>query len=46
MPKLSETPGQIRESAPTLGEHTDAVLRDLGMSEAQIQALRQKNIIG
>ncbi len=29
VPKLSRTPGAIRSVGPALGEHTDAVLRDL-----------------
>ena len=27
---LSETPGRFRHRAPTLGEHTDAILAELG----------------
>ena len=46
VPKLSATPGAVRSSAPHLGDDTDAVLRDLGLSAAQIAALRDKNIIG
>jgi crotonobetainyl-CoA:carnitine CoA-transferase CaiB-like acyl-CoA transferase len=26
---LSKTPGEVRSAAPTLGQHTDAVLREL-----------------
>ena len=45
--KLSETPGSIRAPAPLLGQHTDAVLREyLGMSEADLAALRQAGAIG
>ena len=46
VPKLSATPGAVRSSAPHLGDDTDAVLRDLGLSAAQIAALRDKKIIG
>lgn len=44
-PKLSETPGAVRWSGPELGEHTDAVLADLGMTELQILDLRQRGVI-
>jgi formyl-CoA transferase len=36
VPKLSETPGTIRTTAPRLGEDTEAVLRRLGYSAEQI----------
>ncbi len=39
--KLSDTPGAIRSAPPTLGQHTDAVLReDLGLSATEIAKLR------
>jgi formyl-CoA transferase/CoA:oxalate CoA-transferase len=45
--KLSQTPGAIREPAPLLGQHTDAVLQEyLGMDDATITALRQAGAIG
>jgi crotonobetainyl-CoA:carnitine CoA-transferase CaiB-like acyl-CoA transferase len=43
--KLSETPGEARTAAPHTGEHTDAVLRELGMSAAEVQALRDRKVI-
>ncbi len=36
--KLSETPGAIRSPAPGRGEHTAEVLREAGLSEAEIAA--------
>ncbi|MBK6868971.1 MAG: CoA transferase [Burkholderiales bacterium] len=45
VPKLSATPGTVRGSAPHVGDDTDAVLRQMGLSDAQIAALREKEII-
>ena len=42
---LSETPGSIRHRAPTLGEHTDRILAELGYDAKAIAALREKRII-
>ena len=44
-PKLSLTPGRHRRNAPTLGQDTDAVLHELGLTPAQIQALKDKGIV-
>ena len=44
-PKLSETPGRVRTAPPLLGEHTDAILRELGYHEEQIRALRNEGAI-
>ena len=46
VPKLSETPGAIRTTAPRLGEDTEAVLRRLGYTAEEIAALRAENVIG
>jgi crotonobetainyl-CoA:carnitine CoA-transferase CaiB-like acyl-CoA transferase len=44
---LSETPGAVREPAPTLGQHTDQVLHDLlGLDAAEIAKLRAAGAIG
>lgn len=42
---LSATPGDIRHRAPLLGEHTDAVLAELGYDPAAIAELREKRIV-
>jgi len=43
--ELSETPGEIRHRAPTLGEHTDSIMRELGYQQAEIDELRAQRII-
>ena len=45
VPKLSATPGSHRRNAPTLGQDTGDVLRDIGLTEAQIVALRERGIV-
>jgi formyl-CoA transferase len=45
VPKLSATPGQRQRNAPTLGQDSDQVLRDLGLSDAQISDLRSRGIV-
>jgi crotonobetainyl-CoA:carnitine CoA-transferase CaiB-like acyl-CoA transferase len=42
---MSLTPGSIRSRPPMLGEHTDAVLTDLGYDAAKIADLRARAII-
>jgi crotonobetainyl-CoA:carnitine CoA-transferase CaiB-like acyl-CoA transferase len=42
---LSETPGAIRHRAPTLGEHTERILTELGYDALAIAALREKRVI-
>lgn len=45
-PRLSETPGRIDSLGPTLGEHTDEVLREvLGKTDEEIADLRAKRVI-
>jgi crotonobetainyl-CoA:carnitine CoA-transferase CaiB-like acyl-CoA transferase len=43
--KLHGTPGTIRKRPPVLGEHTDEVLRELGYSAAEINALKNAGAI-
>jgi crotonobetainyl-CoA:carnitine CoA-transferase CaiB-like acyl-CoA transferase len=44
-PKLSETPGETKWLGPTLGEHNDEVLRELGYDDARIAQLRRDKVI-
>ena len=45
VPKLTGTPGEIGAPGPALGEHTDAVLRELGYSDGEIATLRAQGIV-
>ena len=46
VPKLSRTPGTVRSVGPELGEHTDAVLREIaGLSEEAVRDLRAARIV-
>jgi len=42
---LSETPGRFRHRAPKLGEHTDAILDELGYGAGEISKLRAKGVV-
>ena len=44
-PRLSETPGKVRWPGPALGEHTDQVLGELGLSAERIAELRARGVI-
>jgi len=43
--KLSETPGSVRSTAPTPGQHTDDVLTSLGYDAATISSLRARGVV-
>ncbi len=45
VPKLSETPGSVNWQGPALGEHTDSVLGELGMSAADIAQLKHSGVV-
>ena len=43
--RFERTPGAIRSAPPLLGEHTDAILTELGYDAAAIAGLRQRGAI-
>jgi len=45
VPKLSATPGGISRRAPKLGEDTEAVLREVGVTPKQWAALRSRGVV-
>jgi formyl-CoA transferase len=46
VPKLSATPGQHRRNAPQLGQDTDQILAEMGLTAEQIKALKARGIVG
>jgi formyl-CoA transferase len=43
--KLSETPGAVTRAAPTLGQHSDEILCELGYSPAEIADLHAAHVV-
>jgi formyl-CoA transferase/CoA:oxalate CoA-transferase len=43
--RFARTPGTLRSAAPALGEHTDAVLAEIGLDAAEIRRLRDARIL-
>jgi crotonobetainyl-CoA:carnitine CoA-transferase CaiB-like acyl-CoA transferase len=44
--KMSETPQEVRYPPPLLGQHTEAVLTELGYNSVKVQELRSKGAFG
>lgn len=45
IPKLSATPGSFSGGGPALGQHTQEVLRALGVDSGQMEDLREKGVV-
>ena len=43
--RFHRTPWQLRTASPEMGEHTDAILADLGYSESDIASLRDRAVV-
>ena len=43
--RLSETPGEIRSAGPSIGQHTEEVLGELGIDAEEIAELRRKGAV-
>ena len=43
--RFHRTPWRLRSACPEMGEHTDAILVDLGYSEAEIDTLRERKVL-
>jgi formyl-CoA transferase len=44
VPKLSRTPGSIKSLAPEVGEQTNQILSEIGLTSQQIAALKEKGV--
>lgn len=45
VPRFSETPGRVRTAGPAIGQHNEEVYGGLGLSVAEIAALRDRKVI-
>ena len=43
--KFSETKATVRRNPPTLGQHTDEVLAELGFTDADVKSLRDTKVV-
>jgi len=43
--RLSDTPGEIRSAGPSIGQHTEEVLGELGIDPEEIAELRRKGAV-
>jgi alpha-methylacyl-CoA racemase len=45
-PRFSETPTQLALPPPAIGEHTDGILSDLGISDDEVRRLHEVGVVG
>ena len=45
VPRFSETPGRVRTAGPAIGQHNEEIYGGLGVSAAEIAALRDRKVI-
>jgi crotonobetainyl-CoA:carnitine CoA-transferase CaiB-like acyl-CoA transferase len=43
--RLSETPVELRLRAPTIGEHTDQIMAELGFTSEETAAFHEARVI-
>jgi formyl-CoA transferase len=44
LPKLSRTPGSIKTLAPSIGQNTDEILKEMGLNDLQIASLKERGV--
>jgi len=42
---LSDTPGRITQAPPVLGQHTEELLSELGITGEEVESLRREGVI-
>ena len=45
VPRFSETPGRVRQAGPAIGEHNTEIYEALGLTPAEVDALKARKII-
>lgn len=45
VPKLSDTPGRVNWQGPSLGQHTQSVLGELGLPDEMIERLKDQGVV-
>jgi alpha-methylacyl-CoA racemase len=45
-PRFSATPTRLRLSPPAVGQHTDSILADLGVSAEEVRLLHEAGVVG
>lgn len=44
--KFSDTKATIRLQPPVLGEHTESILKEIGLSPEEVRQLREEKVVG
>jgi crotonobetainyl-CoA:carnitine CoA-transferase CaiB-like acyl-CoA transferase len=45
VPRLSRTPGGFARPAPSLGQHNEEILGRIGISAAEVAALKERGVL-
>jgi crotonobetainyl-CoA:carnitine CoA-transferase CaiB-like acyl-CoA transferase len=45
VPRFSETPGSVRHGGPRIGQHTDELLKEIGITPEELRRLRDASVV-